>query len=215
MKRTMRVATGLLLGWLFVALTGCTGARFIAPEAIETDAAVKVYTLDRQTVDGIVIKRDIDTITLVAESDHMPREILLDSIRRVERLDKVYDYDANLISGAEIEKYKENRNTWGYAIGGSVIGALGGLAVGYPVWLAADDPPPLFVAGVGAVIGSIYWGRKGIQKDREIAISQVRYLRIREAQLKAEQEELNELERKKQELLRQIEEKRNKEDDDN
>ncbi|NIV03087.1 hypothetical protein GWN26_00465, partial [Candidatus Saccharibacteria bacterium] len=62
----------------------------------------------------------------------------------------------------------------------AAIGGLSGLAIGVPVWLAADDPPPFFVSGVGAVVGSIYFATRGITKDKEDAISKVRFLRARE-----------------------------------
>ncbi len=123
-----------------------------------------------------------------------------------------YDYEGYPISEAEIAKYRDNRNTWGHAIGGAVIGGLAGLAIGIPVWLANDNPPPLFVGGLGMIVGSIVFGAKGVKRDHQVAVAKVRALRYRESELQAEklneEKRLQELQAEKQRLLKQLEEKK-------
>jgi hypothetical protein len=130
----------------------------------------------------------------------------------MEKLDLVLDYKANLISEAEIDKVKSDRNTWGYAIGGAIIGGAAGLAVGLPLWYAnVDEVPPYFIAGATAVAGSIYFAFKGQNKDRENAIRQIRMQRLGEGnlekQLEDEKQKLEELEKEKQKIQEQLKEK--------
>lgn len=204
----------LLLAALFLGLAtvGCSSSRYISQEEIESTQAIKVIVASGSSYQGLVIKQDPYEITMVLENDHTTQVIKREEIRRVEKLDTYYDMEAYPISGAEIEKYKENRNAWGFAAGGAVAGGLAGLAVGVPLWLANDNPPPLFVAGLGAVVSSIYFVSRGIERDREAAVEKVRYIRTREKQMKAqtaaEQEELEKLKRQQEELRQQLKKKK-------
>ncbi|RMI04975.1 MAG: hypothetical protein D6681_08775 [Calditrichaeota bacterium] len=202
---TILVVLGVLMG-------GCSASRYLAVPEIEKGQAVRLYLASGAIVEGIIIERGGTELTVVLEEDHQPHVFKFSEIRRVERSPKNYDYQAYPISEAEIEKYRTNRNALVYPVGGAVLGFLSGVAIGLPVWLAADDPPPFFVGGVGAVIGSIYFATRGMRKDREDAIQRVRYIRDRENQLeaekRAEEERLRELERQKQELLKRLEEKK-------
>ena len=112
---------------------------------------------------------------------------------------------------AAIERNTGKRNFWGYAIGGAAIGGLAGIGAGIPVWLAVDNPPPLFVGGVGAVLGSIYFAGKGIRKDRLVAVETIREDRVLQQKLQAEQaaeqDQINQLEAERAELLKKLKEK--------
>ena len=178
----------LLLLAFAVLLANCSSYRQLQPAEVNRDHSVKVFLTNGSMLEGIVLSRDSTTFTVMAASDHQTHMIEHRAVRRIERSGKHFDYQGNPISSAEIEKYKKNRNTWGYAVGGAAVGALGGLTLGYPVWLANDNPPPLFGAGVGLVVGSIYFATRGIKKDRDIAMSEVRYLHDREYELEQQKE---------------------------
>ncbi len=193
----------------------CAPARVLEVQEIEPSHSVKIYTMDGKVVKGVVTKRERTAIVLVSEADHQPHTIALKDIRRVERSDQIYDYDGYPISEAEIGKYKDNRNAWGYAIGGAALGGLVGLVVALPMWYAdVGGVPPYFVSGIGAVAGSIFFAMKGIKKDREIAIEKIRYIRKRERELARQKEEeqkrLEQIQKEKEELLRKLKTKQKK-----
>jgi hypothetical protein len=191
----------------------CSGSRYLAVDRIKENQEAKLVFDDGSSEVGIINEKSADSILFVSNSNHTSRAISLQEIRRIEKIDNVvFDNLAYPISPAEIDKYKNNRNTWGYAIGGVVIGAAAGIAVSFPLWLAEIDAvPPLFWAGAGAVAGSIFFAIKGQEKDKDIAISKIR--RIREAereieeQLAKEKEKLQKLETEKQELKRKLQDK--------
>ncbi len=204
------------IGILVIAgfvLQGCApGKQLYAPE-VKKYSSVKVYTLRGEVLEGIVLKHQGNEIVVVSEGDHKPHTIPLKDIRRIERSDKVYDYHAYPISEAEIAKYKGNRNTWGYALGGAAVSGLGGIVLALPFWRSeVISVPPYFVGGIAAVVGSIYFARKGMQKDYEQALEIVRYAHLRKRQLeeekRKEEERLRKIEEEKQRLMKKLEAKK-------
>lgn len=201
-----------ILPVILFLLTGCSSTNILVPEKIKKDDGVKLYFTDGTIDNGIIIKTELNTLVYVSETDHKPRPVKLENIRRIEKAENIYDYQAYPISRAEIDKYKSNRNTWGYAVGGGIIGAAAGLAVGLPLWYAdIDQVPPYFWAGAGAVIGSIYFAFKGQDKDRLEAIRKIRYSRLSDEDVKNEiddeKKKLEEIELEKQRLQEQLKNK--------
>jgi hypothetical protein len=200
----------LLLGTIL--FSQCSSSSNLTFQKAKQEQSAKFFYTDGTQDSGIILKKEENTILFVSEADHEPQTIESGAIRRIEKLDVVYDYHAYPISEAEIRKVKNNKNTWGYAIGGAVIGGAAGLAVGLPLWYAeVDQVPPYFLAGAGAVAGSIYFAFKGQNKDREIAIRHIRLSRLSEEELEKELEDekqkLDELEEEKQKLQQQLREK--------
>ncbi len=202
----------LLLGFFW----NCTTSKVILRPEVKQDQSVKIFTRANQVLEGIVIQVDEEQLTLISTANSQKETVPFKEIRRIERSDKVFDYNARPISKAEIEKFKGSRNTLGYAAGGAAIGGLAGLAIGLPIWLSQDNPPPLFAAGIGAVLGSIYFGVKGMRRDEDIAIQKVRYFRRRETDLvkekQKEEQRLKEIELEKQRLKEELEKKKKKKD---
>ncbi|MCB0262642.1 MAG: hypothetical protein KDH98_05770 [Calditrichaeota bacterium] len=202
-----------LIGMLL--LSGCAGNRMITPTEIKANQEVKLYLKDGKIDEGLVLERQGEDIVFVSGTDQKVTAIPMSNIRRLEKSQKHFDYEGHLISEAEIKKYRGNKNTWSYAIGGGVIGGAAGLAAGLPIWLANDNPPPLFSAGIGFIVGSIYYATKGVKKDRNMALVQVRELRRGENELEARQEaeenRLKVLKEEKERLQRQLDEKRKNE----
>ncbi len=215
MMRTLKsmvrgVAIIVLVGFLFQACA--PGKQLFAPD-VKKYSSVKIYTVDGNTLEGIVLKHKGNEIIVVSEADHKPHTIQLKDIRRIERSDKIYDYHAYPISPAEIEKYKGNRNMWGYALGGAAISGLGGIVVALPFWRSeVISVPPYFVGGIAAVVGSIYFARKGMQKDYAQALEVVRYAHLRQRQLeeekRKEEERLKKIEEEKQRIMKKLKKKK-------
>jgi hypothetical protein len=195
---------------LFVA---CSGNKYLTMKKVKTDQTVKIIYRDGKVANGIITEKSPEKIEYISEADHQSHTALLENVLRIERLDVVYDLDANPISSAEIEKYKNNKNTWGYALGGAVIGGAAGLVVGLPFWYAdVGNVPPYFTAGAGAVVGSILFAIRGQDKDKEEAIHKIRYLRKAEKnledELEQEKQQLQKIEEEKQKLKEELEKKK-------
>ncbi|HQU71200.1 MAG TPA: hypothetical protein PKV71_02515 [Calditrichia bacterium] len=204
-----------LMVLLALLLNGCAGTPVIRTDAIEKNQSVKIYTTENRVLEGLITEKTVEGLTIVNAGDHQSYQVALDNIRRIEKSRTLYDYTANPVSPAEVEKYKGNKNTLGYATGGAIFGGLAGILVGLPIWLAADNPPPLFVGGATAVVGSIYMARKGIQRDREVALDRVRYIRLQqtlEREKNAENQRLEELKRQKEELESRLKQKKKETD---
>jgi hypothetical protein len=210
MKNKLYVSFILAIIMLFVA---CSGNKYLTMKKVKTDQTVKIIYRDGKVANGIITEKSPEKIEYISEADHQSHTALLENVLRIERLDVVYDLDANPISSAEIEKYKNNKNTWGYALGGAVIGGAAGLVVGLPFWYAdVGNIPPYFTAGAGAVVGSILFAIRGQDKDKEEAIHKIRYLRKAEKnledELEQEKQQLQKIEEEKQKLKEELEKKK-------
>lgn len=201
------------------ALMGCSSSRYFNVEKTEPNQSVRIFMKTGEAKEGIVLEQTGTELVFVDSQTHEPESIPHSAIRQIELSNSNFDYDGYPISDAEISKYKKSRNTWGYALGGAAVGAGIGLAIATPIWLANDNPPPLFGAGIGLIIGSIYFGSRGMKKDYHVAVEQVREMRGAESQLvqekAAEEAKLKDLEKEKQELLKKLEQKKSREDADN
>jgi hypothetical protein len=207
-----RTSHGLPIYLLIFALTvGCSAPRYMNIPEIKEESSVKIYLTDGKVYEGLITQRAGGEITLVSEKDHEPYVLQVNDVRRLEKSDNNYDFLAYPISDAEIDKYKSNRNSWGYAIGGAFVGGLVGIAIALPLWYSDAGVPPYFTGGIGAIAGSIFFGYKGIQKDREVAVETVRYLREKERELEKqkadEEKQLKEIRKKTDELKKKLDDK--------
>jgi len=178
-------------------------------QKLDRDHSVKLFYKDGTVDNGIILKKDKENIHYVSAATHQEKISRLDDVLRVEKLGIVYDYKAYEISDAEIDRNKGTGNTWGYALGGAVIGAAAGIVVGLPLWYAdVDQVPPYFLAGAGAVAASIFFAFKGQDKDKELAVKTIRYSRMSDEELKKQLEEekqhIEELKKEKQKLQNQM-----------
>lgn len=216
-KLTARVTYHFFIYLLIISLMlSCSAPRYVNVPDVDENSAVRIYMVDDKIYEGLITQRSGAEIILVSEVDHHPHALQVNDIRRVEKLDKNYDFLAYPISDAEINKYKSSRNSWGYAIGGAVLGGLAGIIIALPFWYADAGIPPYFTGGIGAVGGSIFFGLRGVEKDREVAVETVRYIRQRERELekqKAEEErQLEEIRQQRDELKKKLDEQKPKSD---
>lgn len=202
----------LWIWWVFAGIllfAGCGSSKYILMKNLHAEQTVKILFKDGNSVTGLVKSKKGNTVTYVSEVDHKEHAIPITDIHRIEKTDKYLDNQAYPISGAEIEKNRSSRNTWGYAIGGAVIGGAAGIVVGLPFWYAdVKGIPPYFVGGAGAVAGSIYFGYLGQNKDKEAAIDKIRFIRDRdremEKEVEKEKQEIKKLEEEKEQLKEQL-----------
>ncbi len=199
----------ILIITVSIFVNSCSGGKRITLQDTKNNQAVKIVYKDGSFDEGIIKEIGKEKIIFVSEEGHKPFEIEVNRIRRIEKLEKSYDDLAYSISGAEINKYKKNRNTWGYAIGGAVVGAAAGLVLGLPLWLAdVDAIPPYFWSGAGAVAGSIFFAIRGQEKDKDIAIQRIRAIRKAERELEEEidkeKKQLEEIEQEKQKIKEKL-----------
>jgi hypothetical protein len=194
-------------------LISCSTSRYININDAQEEKSVKLFMANGETMEGLITEKTDTSITLMSAKDFNAHILDIGDIRHVEKSQLNYDFKGKPISNAEIEKYKSNRNAWGYAIGGAVLGGVIGIVVDLPLWHADVGIAPYFMGGIGATAGSIFFGLRGIQKDREIAVEKVRYLREMQKELedKKTQEErhLAEIRKETEELKQKIKEKDN------
>lgn len=188
----------LLVLWIFA--TGCSSTTMIPVEKVKTGKTVKVYLKNQTSVDGVLLEKSERDLLVLELEGKKEMAIPLETVRRIDYLDRYYDYSGEEISLAEIRKFKENTYFVGYTVGGFFLGGLSGIVVSLPLWYTETGVKPLFVGGITAIGGAIYFGQKGNQRDEERAVELIRLFRQRKSELhRKQQQELEELERLKEE----------------
>lgn len=202
---------------LFVILSmvmACSSSRYVRFDQVKPERSVRLFTYQGKLYEGLVLEKTDQSLTLINASDGQKYTFSRKAIRQIQPSQKEHDFDGKPITDAELERYRSTRNTLGYAIGGMLIGGFAGLVVGYPLWATETvNVPPFFTGGVAAIISSLYYGNKGMKKDEWEAVQKVRYIRLQnkrlKEQLQAEAERLKKLEQEKQNLLHQLNAKKN------
>ncbi len=213
----MRTSKGLLLFAVafLLLLGGCSSSPYLAVKETDPGRSVKIYFDDGSVDEVLVLRNTGKELTYVSASTHEEKTVSTKRVRKIVKIEKNFDYFGNPISQAEISKYKSNKYTWTYAIGGAVVGAAAGIAISYPFWVSGIDfIPPYFVGGVTGVASSIWFALKGQKKDQEMALEEIRYIRKKERemeeQLEKEKERLKKIEEEKRKLKEQLEKKQGK-----
>lgn len=193
-----------------VIFLGCSANKDLTYKKANEGESVRLVYLDGKSENVFISGKRGDSLAVVPASDHKLKSVPADKIRRINRLRTNYDNLAYPISSAEINKTKTSKNTVGYAVGGAVAGSVVGLVAALPFWYAEiGGVPPYFVAGAGAIVGSIYFAFKGQEKDKFVAINKIRSIRKIERDLEKEvameKEKLDELNKKKLKLKEKVE----------
>ncbi len=213
----MRTNKGLLLFAVLILMVwwGCSSSPYLAVKDTDPGRSVKLYFADGSVDEVLVLRNTGKELTYVSSTTHQEKTVPAKQVRKIVKIEKNFDYSGNPISKAEVSKYKSNKYTWSYAIGGGVVGAAAGIAVAYPFWVSGVDfIPPYFVGGVTGVASSIWFALKGQKKDQQLALEKIRYVRKKERemeeQLKKEKERLKKIEEEKRKLKEQLEKKQGK-----
>jgi hypothetical protein len=175
----------------------------------ESQASVRLNLTDGTHREGIIITGDSTNLVYVDAGTHEKTTLKLKDIESIERISKYFDFEGNPIPIEEIKANKNLKNTLLYGGAGLALGAAVGTGVGIGLY-AADQP---LMANASIVLfsglGAWYFGRKGVQKDYEEAAFKARQKRYQEyKELRAEKRRLEELRRKKAELLKKLQEKK-------
>lgn len=115
----------------------------------------------------------------------------------------VLDNNNQIISEREIKEYKTKNNFWLFTISGGLLSAGCGFFLSSMISRANDEQRnPIIIGGTAAatVLGSYWFARLGLQKDRQKAINKIRLIREMDEQYISEEE------RKKQQIEQEIEE---------
>ncbi|GAB4168183.1 MAG: hypothetical protein Kow00108_01140 [Calditrichia bacterium] len=205
-------------GWFSVLIVfsvvflHCASNKMVPVENLKEGKTVRVYLKNAPYVDGLMLAKKDNGLLVLSIKDKKEILISKNKIRRIDYLDQVYDYGGEKISDAEIKKYRENKYFWGYSLGGLVIGGVGGILVGLPLWYMETGVRPYFTGGLGAIAGSIFFGRKGNLRDRERSIELIRILRQRKNELLLRQQEelkqLEEIKKQKEEMEKKLKERK-------
>lgn len=213
MKRLAGILIIMVLG--MIIFQSCASTKMIPPVKVKEGKSVRIYFKSESFREGLVLDNTQNELIFLDVKTREQMKIPYSKIRRVDYIKRQFDYSGEEISQAEIRKYKENKHFVAYTAGGFVLGGLGGILVGLPLWYAETGVKPLFTGGVGAIGGAIFFGIKGNNRDQERAVEFIRLLRKRKQELKQKQiEELKKLEqlKKEKERLKKQLEKRKKGD---
>ncbi len=207
--RLTKIFTAIVIGLLAVTLFNCSGSRYMSAKSPESQASVRLNLTDGTHREGIIITGDSTNLVYVDAGTHEKTTLKLKDIESIERISKYFDFEGNPIPIEEIKANKNLKNTLLYGGAGLALGAAVGTGVGIGLY-AADQP---LMANASIVLfsglGAWYFGRKGVQKDYEEAAFKARQKRYQEyKELRAEKRRLEELRRKKAELLKKLQEKK-------
>lgn len=198
---------------LMFNLLYCSGGRYLSLKESEVGESLKFILTDGEMVEGVLLKKESNSIKYVDTKTNKPEDLVNSRIQRLEYSRLVYDLEAKPIPENEIGRMKGGTKTFAYGIGGLVLGAAVGFGVG-ALMLESTEIPLIYPMGVLGLVGGIYFGYKGSGSDREDAITQIRRERykITEAKLKVklaeEKKKLELQQQEKEKMLEQIKKKK-------
>ncbi len=210
--RLSHIVRFIVLGLFVTTLFNCSGSRYIAGKNPESQTSVRLNMTDGTHREGIIITGDSTNLVYVDAGTHEKTTVKLKDIESIERISKYFDFEGNPIPIDEIKANKSVKNTLLYGAAGLTLGAAVGTGIG--IGLYAANQPLLANASILIFggLGAYYFGKKGVQKDYDDAAFKARQKRYQEyKELRAEKRRLEELRRKKAELLKKLQEKKRKE----
>ncbi len=210
--RLTKILRIIVFGIFTASLFSCSGARYMSTKNPISQASVRLNLKDGTHREGIIVTGDSTDLVYVDAGTHQKTTLKLKDIESIERISKYFDFEGNPIPVDEIKANKTPKNMLLYGGAGLVLGAAVGTGVGIGLY-AADQP---LLANVSILVfgglGAWYFGKKGVQKDYDDAAFKARQIRYQEyKEIRAEKRRLEELKRKKAELLKKLQEKKRKE----
>ena len=106
MLKTSKLLLFMLLG--VILFSQCSSSRNLTFQKAKLEQAAKIYYQDGTQDRGIILKKEGNTLLYVSEKNHERQTVDNSAIRRMEKLDIVYDYQAYPVSEAEIAKVKRD-----------------------------------------------------------------------------------------------------------
>ncbi|MGD9898213.1 MAG: hypothetical protein AB7T22_03705 [Calditrichaceae bacterium] len=198
---------------IIIVLTGCTGSRSVNRENPKSLTSVIISLQDGTVKEGIILKRDGSLLIYVDSKSHSKETLGYDKIRKIEKSDQIYDFEAYAIPVATVKEYKRSGRIFSYAAGGFILGTALGTGVGISLIASDVDIKMPIPMGVFGIAGAYYFGRLGSKRAFEDAVYEVQKFRYeiskekKARQIDDEKRKLEEQQKEKEELLKRLEEK--------
>jgi len=179
---------------MILLLAGCAKRIPVAYDEVEKDALVNLKTVSGQSVTGIVKSKQ--PTMLIVQYDR--NKSSLQKINRNEIVDitaKPFtrDYQNKVISEWEIEDNQGSRNTWLYTIGGIGLSFGASFFIGSLLHRSMSESDSRDAAlwgttAAGTALGTYMFTKAGKNKDRNVAIAEIRENRYQVAKKEMELE---------------------------
>ena len=188
-----------------IIVVSCGSSRYLSSKNIASQASVRINLKDGNYHEGIIVTADSLNLIYVDAHTHDKEIIPFKNIKNIEKINRYFDFYGNPMPLQEIKKYKSHKNTLLYGSAGLFLGAAVGTGIGIGLY-ALDQP---LLANVSIVtfgaLGAYYFGKKGNGVDTEEAAFVARKKRYENYKaLQAEKQRLEALKRKKQELIKEL-----------
>lgn len=204
----------LVIG-LLVAITACAKRIPLSYDQVQPNAVVKIVTNSGETYRGLVHDKTYDYLALKLQpNEPVASKISRDDIESITAKPFVTDASGAIISEWEIHQRQRNKNFYIYFAGGAALSFGTSFFIGSLINRGLSDEEQgekamWLTTGIGSVAGTLLFCRAGRQRDRTIAIEEIRDQRFRATKERFELEQSKrkqvrtELEKEKQERARQ------------
>lgn len=192
----------------------CSGSRSINLEKPELGESVQIKLKDGKELEGVLIAKEDSLLKYVDATTHSLESVLVRKISSLQYSAREYDLEGNVITEQQIKQAKGAGKTVGYSFAGVALGAAVGFGVGVIIASQSDVPIGYSMAALGAA-GGITLGLIGSRNDRDDAIEKIRQDRLATAheelreQLLKEQKLLDEEKKRKEQMMKELDQKKN------
>jgi hypothetical protein len=192
----------------------CSGNRLINLEKPELGESVQIQLNDGKELEGVIIAKEDSLLKYVDATTHSLETLPVKKVNILKHSARVYDLEGNVISDQQISEANGAGKTIGYSFAGVALGAAVGFGVGVIIASQSDVPIGYSMAAFG-VAGGITMGLIGHRHDREDAIDKIRQERIATTQaelrqqIEKEQKLLDEEKKRKEQIIKELERKKN------
>ena len=221
-----------IIGYIVCVLlfTGCSQMKQVRYGELESTNTVEIQLKSGATVQGTLIETEPHQL-VVRKGSKSPRTIAKADIALIKRMPPVWDQFGNGISEEEIDQVKTSKNTLTYGIGGGLLSFGTSFFVGALLANTISDSSGAALGattGLGGTLGTLLFIKAGKGKDRNDAIEMICEDRQMSVQvektpapknqddlqriLNEEKEHQEKLRREREELLRKLQESKDKEE---
>ena len=208
-----RIASIILLFSFLMHLLSCGSTRTLSMEDPPIGESVIISLITGEKYTGVLLKKEGSLITYIDSASNKPETIDIKKIRTIEHSDTVYDLEGKIITESDISKERAVTKTFGYGLGGLVLGAAVGFGVGVII-SSSEEIPLIYPMGILGLAGGVYFGIKGYRSDREDAVDSIRRTRYLKAQaelkkqLEEEQKKLKDQKIEKDKMMQELKKKK-------
>ena len=215
----IRSTISLLSFILLIFTIGCARRVPITYEQAIPNASVVIKTKSGKSFEGIVHKKQPSYLLLKENQYHDSlKKMHRNNIVQITGVNIVYDANGKIIPNQEIQQRQKNKNLIYYSLGGAGLSFGASFFVGSLIHRSIDDSTTdgraalWTTTAIGTTVGALFFAKKGKNKDRFLAIEDIREERYNIAKKRVQKEQnkrknvKNKLEKEKAEQKRQQEE---------